>query len=292
METLKHIATCKDGKKMDLKHIIKKCELLIFDLDGTLYEGTDHFDYFAKCLQQKLSKEQQEPFMREYEEMKCGEHVAAIGKGYDINRDCLLSIDPLTLKVVAVEEWDGQRWSPKKIEEVYKDPISFDFERIIAIGDGWWLPFVIGTHYCIDNINESYNETKEYMVTDEFHLEKIIGLKEWLVSLKQDKQIVLMTNSDQDDVGRLLHELDLQNVFDHVITSAKKPTETKRLYHELMEHYKVKAEQVVSIGDNFLNEIAPALLMGMCGVYIQPNEQQIEHENLIIIKRITECYKH
>ncbi|WP_078553911.1 HAD family hydrolase [Bacillus alkalicellulosilyticus] len=265
-------------------------QLFIFDLDGTLYEGTDHFDYYASKLKKLVSDPYQTDFYAEYEKMKAGHHVVSIGKGYDIKHDCIFSIDPLTLQVTKVEEWDGICWEQEKIQEMYPNPIVFDFTSLIAIGDGWWLPFVCATHYGVKDCYSSYLATKEYMVSDQFNLEKIPGLREWLLSLKTTKQIVLMTNSDREDVGRLLRELALDDVFDHIISSAKKPSFTKGLFQELLQQYKLEAHEAVSIGDNFINEIAPALTLGMNGVYIHSSMKEQEHSNLTVIPSIREIY--
>lgn len=133
--------------------IFQQAELIIFDLDGTLYEDTVHFDYYAQQLKLELSK-------------------------------------------------------------------------MIAIGDGWWLPNVCARHYGVMETHTSYERTKEYMATDQFTLTKIPHLRSSLLHLKTKKITVLLTNSQDDDVARLLHLLDLEGTFDDIITVAKKPLHT------------------------------------------------------------------
>lgn len=266
-----------------MKDIIDKSKVLIFDLDGTLYEDTDHFDYYAKLLATDLPKNEQRHFLKEYEAMKTGNHIVAIGKGYDVRRDSILTIDPMTLEITEVHDWSGQAWTMEKVHNTYDGPVAFDFENTIAIGDGWWLPFVTAKHFGVKDTHSRYNQTKEYMVTDQFQLTKTPGLKEGLLQLKSDKQLVLMTNSDSEDVGRLLKELELDTIFEHIIPSAYKPVKTVETFHDIMRRYGVKPHETVSIGDNFINEIAPALKVGMHGVYINPHQSEIAHENLAIV---------
>lgn len=266
-------------------------KLVIFDLDGTLYEGTAHFDYYAKQLQQHVRAEDRLAFLSEYEEMKQGEHIVSIGKAYDVERDLVLTIDPMTLMVTEAYEWDRTLISPEKVEKDYPQPLSFDFSTIIAIGDGWWLPFVAAKHYGVQNCYPSYLATKAYMVTDRFKLERLEGLQEGLLHLQERTSLVLVTNSDREDVGRLLHELALDQVFEHIISSARKPAQTTGLFKELLTHYQVQARETVSVGDNFINDIAPALLLGMKGIYIHPHRFQMEHHGLTTVPSITSCFK-
>ncbi|RNA70157.1 HAD family hydrolase [Alteribacter keqinensis] len=263
-------------------------KLYIFDLDGTLYEGTDHFDYYAKRLAIDVAEEDKEAFWADYEKSKNGEHVLEVGKAYDVEHDAVLTVDPMTLSVVEAHNWDGTKWPLEKVKDTYKGNLEFDFETIVAIGDGWWLPFACAKHYGVKDCYKRYCETKEYMVTDEFQLDPIPGLREFLLQLKEKTNIVLMTNSDADDVGRLFSELNLKGVFSKVVTSAKKPSLTDHYFNELTKEFGVKPSETVSVGDNFINEIAPALLQEMKAVYISGSSQAMEHDNLVQVKRITD----
>lgn len=277
---------------MLMQKYLNDCDLIIFDLDGTLYEDTDHFDYYAEQLKQYVAPEKQATFLKDYQLMKNGEHPVSIGKAYDVNHDVALTLDPLTLAVTDVHNWDGTNWSLEKVKETYPDTISFDFESVIAIGDGWWLPFSSARHHGVtgEQTYKAYTATKDFMVTDQFQLTKTPGLKEGLKKLKNEKYIVLVTNSEEDDVKRLLQELDLEGLFHEVITSAQKPVQTSKIFKDVIDKYQVSAEKVISVGDNFINEIAPALLAGMKAVYIQPQGINYEHENLEVIHSLEDVF--
>ncbi|PAD14788.1 hydrolase [Shouchella clausii] len=265
-------------------------KLVVFDLDGTLYEGTDHFDFYATHLQQKVAKKDRLEFQLDYEAMKAGNHVVQIGKAYDVARDAVLTIDPMTLKVTAAHTWEGEQYDQASVEEVYTGELSFNFEDMIAIGDGWWYPFVCAKHYGVTDCYSSYQATKEYMVSDKFQLEPLPGLRDKLLELKKHTHVVVMTNSDRDDVGRLFKELGLEGVFEHIISSAKKPTRTMGLFEQLLSHYEVKPEEAVSVGDNFINEIAPAVLLGMDAVYIHPQRPKIDLEQVRVVSTVLELW--
>ncbi|MDF0727383.1 hypothetical protein PY093_11865 [Cytobacillus sp. S13-E01] len=44
-----------------------KTRVIVFDLDGTLYEDTHHFDYYALRLQEMLPEENRVLFWNDYE---------------------------------------------------------------------------------------------------------------------------------------------------------------------------------------------------------------------------------
>ncbi len=276
-----------------MKQFYPDCKLIIFDLDGTLYEDTDHFDYYASLLKEKVAIDEQEHFIKDYEDMKKGDHPVAIGKAYDVERDAILTLDPLTLKVTHVQKWDGTEWDSEDVNHTYDRELTFDFEKMIAIGDGWWLPYSAARHYgvSIEETYHCYTKTKEFMVTDEFQLTKTPGLKEGLNKLKEEAEIVLVTNSEKDDVERLLNELELDDLFPEIVPLAQKPVQTKKIFLDLMKKYGVKADETVSIGDNLINEIAPALLLGLKTIYIQPTGIKLEHANLKVVTSLADVFK-
>lgn len=269
---------------------IEQSDVLIFDLDGTLYEDTDHFDYYGTLLQQQLPSDQKAAFTEEYEAMKSGNHAVTIGKAYDAGQDSVLTVDPMTAKATAVQDWEGTYWTAEKVREIYPDPLAFNFVDRIAVGDGWWFPYVAARHLGLDpeNAYGCYTATKEYMVTDAFQLTQTPGLKEGLRALMKDKQLVLATNSEKEDVGRLLKDLDLENIFDDIVDSAEKPAATTEIFKRVMERYCTTPQQTLSIGDNFMNEIAPALSLGMKAIFIQPSAQKGHSGNLCTVGSLTE----
>ncbi|MYL54749.1 HAD-IA family hydrolase [Pontibacillus yanchengensis] len=267
--------------------------LMIFDLDGTLYEDTKHFDLFADKLKKKLPEDSQIQFSEDYSHVKSGNHPLAIGKVYDAKEDVFWTWDPFTEKLSTPETWDGSLHKEYGNTTKTFPVTSFDFKRWIAIGDGWWPPYVLALHYGIDMVDchRAYDETKVDMAAEEGWLTQTPGLVSYLQQLKEEKTLVLMTNSDETDVYRLLQHLGLENLFDSFITSAKKPIQTTQHFNELLKAYNVQPEQAISIGDNFMNEIAPALQQGMKSVWLTPDQPPLTHENLCPVTSLTEIMK-
>ncbi|KAA0546136.1 HAD family hydrolase [Bacillus sp. BGMRC 2118] len=268
-----------------MRSFIEHAKLFIFDLDGTLYEDTDHFDYYADLLADQLpNRELQLNFHQDYEAMKAGTHVVQIGTAYDVENDLALTLNPMNLQVTLVQDWNGN-----VVDYQYPTPLLFNFKSMIAIGDGWWLPFVAAMHYGVSDTIASYNRTKEFMVTDQFQLTKTPGLKQGLLELKETKKLVLCTNSDLDDALRLLKELELDTIFEHILPSSMKPAKTEELFKRLLTQYDVEPHEAISIGDNFINEIAPALKLGMKAVYIHAKTDE-QNDDLLTIPTLANVF--
>ncbi|CCG44628.1 HAD superfamily hydrolase [Halobacillus halophilus DSM 2266] len=107
--------------------------------------------------------------------------------------------------------------------------LTYDLEKRITLGDGWWLPFSIARHYGVseEEVRECYGQTKEYMVSDQFSLTKTKGLRDALLKWRKEKRLVLITNSEAHDV---LNRIDLTDMFHERIPSAAKPLHTNELF--------------------------------------------------------------
>lgn len=269
--------------------LIHDSKVLVFDLDGTLYDGTEHYDYYARLLANEIAADKREEYVNDYNRIKNYDHALTIGKIYDSSKDFIISLDPVTMEPIQVHTWEGQLVSKDELGEDYLQNINYELP-FIPIGDGWWLPLVTSYHYGARDVYHCYDKTKEYMATDEFKIPLIKGLKEGLISVKESKKLVLLTNSDRDDVTRLLQLLDLTGLFHLEITDGKKPLETEKHLNHILKTYNVQPYEVVSIGDNFMNEIAPALKLGMHGVYITEQENHQVSNTLLVVKKLEELF--
>ncbi len=251
-----------------MNQLFEQAKLIIFDLDGTLYEDTDHFEYYAEQLALHLPTDIQADYMAAYWNIAAGKHIVSIGKVYDAARDLVLKVDAFSLRVLQAWNWQGEELQPSEVSHLYPRSITLNFDSMIAIGDGWWLPVVCAKHFGAKSTQSAYVRTKEYMATELFQLTRISGLREALIHLGERKKTVLLTNSAVDDVARLLKLLDLDHIFSEIITEGNKPGHTTKHFMHLMDNYHVSAEQCLSIGDNFINEIAPAWKLGIKTIFI------------------------
>ncbi|MGM8216337.1 HAD family hydrolase [Bacillaceae bacterium W0354] len=272
------------------KGIFNDVDLIIFDMDGTLYEGREHFKLHVNNLLEKLPSDKQKQFMDIYNRVLEGHHPLQIGKIYDGARDLFWSWDPFEEKLIEARNWDDE------VVQVEDAPThmaaqDFDFVNWVPVGDGWWPPYAIARHFGLNvaEIQESYNLTKVQMAEQDGYLQQTPGLKEYLKELKADKKLIVCTNSDEEDAKRLLKFLEIDDCFDELIPSALKPVMTKKYFQEVLESYQVDASRAVSVGDNYMNEIAPALQLGMYAVWLTDvTEKPVDDERLILTETLAQ----
>ncbi|GEL78126.1 HAD family hydrolase [Tenuibacillus multivorans] len=274
------------------KDYLEQAKVIIFDLDGTLYEGTDHFKLHVENLKAKLDQEKKQAFQDIYDQILSGNHPVQIGKIYDGLRDIVWGWNPFTEALTEACNWEHERvhvdGAPSHIAAH-----EFDFKNWVPIGDGWWPPYAIARHFglSIDAIQESYNRTKEQMAQLGGYLNQTPGLKEYLSELKNDKHLIVCTNSDGDDAKRLLQFLEIEENFDELIPAAMKPVNTKKHFNYVLQKYDVEPNQTVSVGDNFMNEVAPALQLGMKAVWLtDAAEKPVDDDQFVLTDTLAQSF--
>ncbi|MFB9974228.1 HAD family hydrolase [Allobacillus sp. SKP2-8] len=266
------------------RNIIEQADVVIFDLDGTLYEGKGHFKLHTENLKSRVREDLQEAFQEKYNQYENGESPLQIGKIYDGERDLIWSWDPFQETLTEARNWENEVVEVENAPS-YMQASDFDFDQWVPIGDGWWPPYAVARHFgvTVEEIKESYDQTKVQMAELEGFLNHTPGLKEYLEELSKRKTLLVCTNSDLEDAKRLLSFLELEQFFVEVIPSALKPVNTKKHFNYVIEKYNVDAEKLVSVGDNFMNEIAPALQLGMNTVWITDVEEApVDDDRLIL----------
>jgi HAD superfamily hydrolase (TIGR01549 family) len=246
-------------------------KLVVFDLDGTLYEDTHHFFYYANRIKGKLPFELQPIFEKEYDSALINQHPLIIGRVYDTEQDLILVQRNGIVK--EAYRWEGTPLAQAEVEKLYPIAIEVNLDDMISIGDLWWLPSSIGRHYGLtgDQSYQAFLETREYMMGPDFQMNRIPDLMETLQKLRNDRRLILVTNSPEPDSSAILHKLGLLEIFHERIFLAQKPTKTKEVFLRLINDYKVRPEEVLSVGDNGINEILPAQTLGCQTIYIDPH---------------------
>ncbi len=270
------------------RNVIDKAEVVIFDLDGTLYEGKGHFKLHTENLKSRVDEDKRDAFQKLYDAYENENSPLQIGKIYDGKRDLIWSWDPFLEELTEARNWDDEIVEVSDVQK-HLQASDFDFNNWVPIGDGWWPPYAVARHFGveIDEIQESYNQTKVQMAELDGFLNHTPGLKEYLEELTKHKTLIVCTNSDLEDAKRLLNFLELEQYFDDMIASAMKPVNTKKHFNQVMEKYNVSGEKIVSVGDNFMNEIAPALQLGMNTVWITGvKEAPVNDDRLTMVETL------
>lgn len=244
---------------------------MVFDLDGTVYEDTHHFDYQAARLKEKLPADKQPLFAKDYASMKQGDHPIRVGRIFDVLKDLILV--QLDNRVQEAYDWEGNPLPDEKIHELYPEPIEINFDTMLSMGDHWWTSISIAAHYGLSGkkCQEAFLETREYMMGPEFEMNPIQGFKAALEEIHNRMKLVLLTNSPEPDSEAILRKIGLDQVFDLKIFNGEKPTRTLERFEFIKNQFDVSYEEIVSVGDNWINEIRPVQPLGCATVFIDPH---------------------
>ncbi|QFT89687.1 dUMP phosphatase [Bacillus sp. THAF10] len=261
---------------------------IVFDLDGTLYEDTHHFSYYANLLKKMLPQEHQTAFENDYVAVENDLHTLKVGRVYDARQDLILAHQDGN--VTAAWSWNGEEITQQKLQSLYPETLKFDLFNMLSIGDLWWVPVSIAKHYGLstEETYAAFLQTREHMMTDEFVLEPLKEFAEVLEKLHGKYQLVLMTNSPQTDSDVILKKLGFTSFFDAKVYEANKPTSTTKQLQAIAENCDVTFEEMLSVGDNYINEILPAARLGCQTICIDPFNLFKNSESGYTVKNLKE----
>lgn len=251
---------------------LQPIRVIVYDLDGTVYDDNRHFELYAREIQSHLPPEQHDAFWADYAAVVAGHHPALrIGTFYDVDRDLVLYTR--AGKVLRAVHWGGSEAPTPVRDQLYPDTVIVDHDRIMNVGDLWWVPSAISAHYGgkAENHALAFLKIREIMSDPSFQVRPIPGFKETVEQLKGKVVQVLATNSPQPDSEAILGKVGLTGLFDRHYFRSNKPGGLKAIFEELAHSYGVPMSAILSVGDNLVNEIAPAMAMGCKTVFIDPH---------------------
>lgn len=246
--------------------------VILYDLDGTIYNDTRHFELYAREIQSHLPEDVRGDFWADYTAVVEGKHPALrVGTFYDVDRDLVLHTRGG--RVERALHWEGNEVPPVVREQLYPGVIEPDHVKLMNAGDLWWIPSAISAHYGgeAEKHEQAFMRIREIMSQPDFRVEAIPELKETIEGLKGKVVQVLATNSPQPDSEAILAKVGLLGAFDRMFFRSNKPVGLKQIFTEVAEEHNVPLAAILSVGDNLVNEIAPARAMGCQTVFIDPH---------------------
>lgn len=246
--------------------------VIVYDLDGTIYDDTRHFELYAREIQSHLPPEVRDAFWADYTAAVAGHHPALrIGTFYDVERDLVLEMK--AGRVARAVHWDGSELPPLVRQHLYPGVVEPDHLTVLNVGDLWWVPTAISSHYGgqPEKHGQAFLRIREIMSDPGFAIRPIPQLAEVIGALKGKVVQVLATNSPQPDSEAILKKVGLLGLFDRMYFRSNKPAGLKAIFAEIARDYQAEMKQIVSVGDNLVNEIAPARAMGCQTVLIDPH---------------------
>ncbi len=145
-------------------------------------------------------------------------------------------------------------------------------EQPAAAADGWEAATVLagGTTGGAAVFREEFLQARAFMLGAGCELEIPKGMTTFLERARTVGRLVVATNTPGPYVFPLLERLGLGTYFDEVCCMAEKPGRFRSWLGAWAKLYGIPAWAVLSVGDHFANDIAPALEGGCAAGYLDP----------------------
>ncbi|MFZ3000035.1 MAG: HAD family hydrolase [Undibacterium umbellatum] len=125
-----------------------------------------------------------------------------------------------------------------------------------------------GLPYTVESLWEDHMSLPDFVNPDKV-------LNEMLERLSADYQLMILSNGSANMQRRKLHQAGLTDYFEHIFISAEvgcaKPDH--RLFSHVLSH--CRHTSVVMIGDDYINDMQPAMSMHLKTVFINPENETV-----------------
>lgn len=160
-----------------------------------------------------------------------------------------------------------------KDERAYREAVEAHLSGLEGIveGDNWEAVVMLARGYLGDDpvLKEAFHEVRDFMLSPVCRLEVPAGLRAFLYEWQERAEFVCVSNSQQNSAVPVLEKLGLLPAFEKVFAQARKPEGLTAIAETLLGDNGSGGE-VLSVGDNYLNDIAPALQKGWATAHISP----------------------
>ena len=247
-------------------------DLVIFDFDGTLYEGTGFVEGHLERLQRYLGQDTPD-LAATYTQVRAGEHVLRLGDLFHLPTATILRPSPeppsdrFGLRIDQVLDLDG---APAQAPEgVVDGHVAFD-APVTYVGDPWQIAAALGRCFGVGETGwrEAFAATRQAMNHPDFDLGVPACLPDLLDRFDHVPQRVLVTNTAEALGGDAVAKVGVADRFHEVVFDAKKPAGLSTLIAERSQG--LDPTRVLCIGDNYWNDIVPAYQLGAQCVLVDP----------------------
>ncbi|MFC5591835.1 HAD family hydrolase [Sporosarcina soli] len=230
---------------------LKKIKVIIFDMDGTLYQDYTFLGrYVRHLLQDVLPQETIESKVREAYAILEGNHIARLG--YFYNRENQTVYAHQNMQLTKSFQWNGEE----------NEDLDQQLEQLSYIGDPWGIAMLYAIQHGIDEQKRmrAFHQVREEMLTDPYEIFCHHPLFVAISKLHVEKKI-LMTNTPEPSGPEFVKHLNIEQLFDEYVYGAEKPYGIQSTVERLLkEGY--AAHEILSIGDNPWNDLHPVKKSG------------------------------
>lgn len=251
---------------------INNIQVLVLDMDGTLYQDESFIEpYLSYLFQGHGGNSGVSMWQREAESILAGKHALKIGHFF--SRSLKSGVEYRNGEIAGLYDWEGKRIEPSGA--------SLDIIRDIHyIGDAWGVVGAIADYADVPASvrTQAFMNIRRDMISTLNCVKPHDGVTAALRGLKSIRHKVLMTNSPEEAALDFVSRLGLDNAFDTVIYGGNKPQGLADYLQEYMNRHGISPDQIVSIGDNAWNDLYPVKKLGGRTIWISPYETYDEEK--------------
>ena len=241
---------------------LKNIEVVMFDLDGTLYQDASFYKRYTELLFHEHKHEARVgEFLEDMASLLEGRHACSIGDWYHPGSDTWTRG---SVEHPVHRDWNGQ--------EVVIEPLPFSDIPSIYTGDAWSIVAIFAAKYGVDEAQRqrAFQQVRKEMLQGASSFERHQGLYDAIGQLTGVGAKLLMTNSPENTGSEFIAALGCLELFDKIVYGADKPHGIERYMKEIMERDGWRADQILSIGDHAWNDLYPVQKLGGRTIWLSP----------------------
>lgn len=237
--------------------------MVIFDLDGTLYDDLLYSTAYARVLAAHLPSPLRGTFLHETLPFADPNRRFRMGRIYDRVEGVLLGHPQLEPGVASA--WDDGSPRPwKRVAEAGGHVGAMG--RYLALGDAWMLVTAAALRYGVstDECLEAMAEVRSWVSVPPPESYRTEGF----FRAKDGPLRILVTNASAGHAQAMVEALGLEGAFNHCFTEACKPEGWRRIIPWLEQATGIPRDAMLAVGDNLLNDVLPARHLGVHAVLL------------------------
>lgn len=243
---------------------LEDIEIVMFDLDGTLYQDDTFYKrYMAHLLRATEHEAGLSVVLDEMSQILKGSHYCRIGDWYHPGRNIWMRL--FHDRAIAFD-WKG---APAKLD---LHALEGSRKDLVYLGDAWSLVHVMANRLQLseERRQEAFFRVRREMLADANGFVTFQELYRTIAGLNHIQAKILVTNSPAETGKEFITALGCLEAFDEIHYSAGKPLGMESYMQQLMQQRSVSPGQILSIGDHAWNDLHPVRKLGGRTVCISP----------------------
>ena len=241
--------------------------VVIFDLDGTLYQGEAFLPRYLDEVGHHTGVDV-EVARVQLEAILAGEHPVTLGAFYDPDADRLLHAP--AWRITGAADWHGEPVDDPRIGR----NVGYH-DGLIYLGDAWQVVRAVAAHLGApaDGVKAAFRAVRRAINAASDELLDTSALALVLAELHRFEHRLLMTNTPEELGRELVDTLGLSGHVDGVRFGARKPAGLETWIDELTVELAVEPDRILCVGDNYFNDVLPAVRCGCRAIWLDPYGQ-------------------